>query len=92
MDYLINLLQDDDNPSYGLPGRSGGHVWVEGVQGRHCSACGRRWAEVVGATDEAINQYHYAHAGGLVQREQQEFAAEVDWLWSTIVDAASSGH
>jgi hypothetical protein len=80
-----------DKPSYGLAGRSGGHVWQEGPKGRHCGVCGRRWAEVVGATQEAIGRYHYAHAGGLVNREQEEFAADVDWLWSTIIDAASAG-
>jgi hypothetical protein len=77
--------------AYGLPERSGGHTWGEQVQGRVCVYCGRRWAEVVGATKEAILEPHYAHSGKLVEWEQKQLAAEVDWLWSTIVDAASSG-
>jgi hypothetical protein len=82
---------DDGKTAYGLAGRSGGHSWQEGMQGRYCSLCGRRWAEVVGATEEAKGQYHYAHAGGLVEHELKEFAAEIDWLWNTIIDAASAG-
>jgi hypothetical protein len=86
-DYLA-----DAGDAYGLPERSGGHTWTEGTQGRVCTHCGQRWAEVVGATDEAIQQPHYAHDGKLAEWEQKEFVREVDWLWSTIIDAASAGH
>jgi hypothetical protein len=77
--------------AYGLPERSGGHTWTEGIHGRVCSYCGRRWAEVVGATADALGERDWAHTDILAGYEQQQFAKEVDWLWSTIVDAASSG-
>jgi hypothetical protein len=77
--------------AYGLAECSGGHTWTEGTQGRVCTYCGRRWAEVVGTTAEAVQQPHYAHDGKLAEWEQKEFVREVDWLWSTIVDAASAG-
>src|SRR4051812_39153584 len=59
---LADYLADAED-AYGLPERSGGHTWTEGTQGRVCTHCGQRWAEVVGATDEAIQQPHYAHDG-----------------------------
>lgn len=85
-----HLTAADD--AYGLAERSGGHTWSEDTRGRVCARCGRRWAEVVGATTENLRQTDFACTGNLIEPEQKEFAAEVDWLWSTIVDAASSGH
>jgi hypothetical protein len=77
--------------AYGLPEKSGGHTWRNMPHGRVCADCGRRWAEVVGATQDAILKKHYAHIGKLANFEQEQYAREVDWLWSTIVDAASAG-
>jgi hypothetical protein len=73
---------------YGLPEWSGGHRWGEDTHGRLCTNCGRRWAEVVSATNEYLRQRYFAHDGALVEHEQKEFVAEMDWLWSTIVDVA----
>jgi hypothetical protein len=87
---LADCLGASDG-AYGLPERSGGHTWREDVQGRVCAGCGRRWAEVVGATTAHVGQKHWAHSQHLVDWEQKQLEAEVDWLWSTIVDAASSG-
>jgi hypothetical protein len=86
-DYLT-----DTGDAYGLAERSGGHTWTEGTRGRVCTRCDRRWAEVVGATTDNLRQPDFACHGKLIEPEQKEFAAEVDWLWSTIVDAASGGH
>ena len=77
--------------SYGLPVRSGGHQWDEDTYGRYCKTCKRRWAEVVSATEADVEKQHFAYTGVLIENEQREFVVERDWLWSTIVDAASSG-
>ena len=60
-DWHHSTLEDDRagaGDAYGLPECSGGRIWRDEPHGRVCADCGRRWAEVVGATEDAIGAKH----------------------------------
>jgi len=60
------------------------HNWEERTEGRVCRNCDRRWQDVLGEGSRAC---YGAHS----ERTAAQMEAERNWLWSTIIDAASGG-
>ena len=60
------------------------HNWEERTEGRVCRNCSLRWQDVLGEGSRAC---YGAHS----ERTAAQMEAERNWLWSTIIDAASGG-
>lgn len=68
-----------------------GHTFVEGMEGRVCSVCGRRFVAIAGATRDDLNKPDIAHSGFLIERELEEIQSEVARIWTELCDVARGG-
>jgi hypothetical protein len=67
-----------------------GHTFIETISGRVCRYCDKRWTDLMGADESAINQSGWAHQGVLIERELEEIRAEKERVWALVMEAATT--
>ena len=66
-----------------------GHTFPRLGDGK-CLHCHIRFSDIAGVTREAIGQPGWAHQGHLIEREYDEIRAEVERIYETVTEAATT--
>ena len=67
-----------------------GHTFPSTATSDGKCVCGKRFSDISGVTREDIGQWHWAHSGTLLEREYDEIRAEVERIYGTVTEAATS--
>jgi hypothetical protein len=57
------------------------HWFVETINGRACSNCGKKWVDISWANRSHVGQLGISHVGALTEGEADEIVAEVNATW-----------
>lgn len=85
---VYRILHPSSSPASAMTAPSphviAGHVFTDGPTGRVC-ICGKRWADLLTAREDAIGQSGWAHVGALSRPEYDQIVAERDRAYGVLM-------